>query len=225
MQPSNSAFIPAKESKWFIFLFDLYVRNLFWRRFKNIRFDQHYQPSPESKTIYYLNHTSWWDGLIPLLLNRKLFRQNARAMMEDNQMKQYPFFKRIGAFSVDLSDRGSSVKSLRYAVKSMDRPNASLFIYPQGKITPFQIQNLDFKKGLGWITGHCQDADIVPVGVYITTARFAKPELFIRIGKKVKVDYSMDTTVLNEIFNLELQKNLAQLQKYAVKKPGIFQKL
>lgn len=225
MNISNSAFIPANESTWFIALFDLYVRNLFRRRFKHIAIDQHYRPSPDSKTIYYLNHTSWWDGLIPLLLNRKLFRQNARAMMEEKQMKKYSFFRKIGAFSVNLDDPKSSVKSLRYALKSLERPNASLYIYPQGQITPYQSVNLDFKKGLGWIAARSADTDVVPVGIYITPARYARPELFIHIGEQVKIDYSLDSTVLNEIFEEHMQKNLTALQREAHENPDRFQYL
>ncbi|NBB77360.1 MAG: hypothetical protein GVY02_08275, partial [Bacteroidetes bacterium] len=110
-------FIPAKETPWFIFIFDLYVRNLFWRRFKNVWVDINYEPDSRSRSLYYLNHTSWWDGLIPLLLNQKIFKQKARAMMEDKQMIEHGLFKRVGAFSVNLENPRSAVRSLRYAVE------------------------------------------------------------------------------------------------------------
>ncbi|MDX1586425.1 MAG: hypothetical protein R3222_06770, partial [Balneolaceae bacterium] len=59
-------FIPARESSLFIALFSRYVRFLFWRRFSNIWIRQEYKPNSYSKTVYYLNHHSWWDGIIPL---------------------------------------------------------------------------------------------------------------------------------------------------------------
>lgn len=211
MKKEKPEFIPAAESPWFITMFDQYVRLLFRRRFKNIRLYQSYQPGPESKTIYYLNHTSWWDGLIPLLLNQKYFKQNARAMMEDKQMKEHSFFSKIGAFSVNLQDPRSAVRSLRYAVKSMEREKASLFIYPEGKIVPFSVKKPHFKKGLGWLSRKCPEADVVPIGIYIHTAYSDKPELAISVGNATEANRALSADDLNQIYELELQSLLTEL--------------
>jgi chlorobactene lauroyltransferase len=212
---NNSEFIPADESPWFISLFDIYVRNLFWRKFHRIWVVQNYYPDTKSKTIYYLNHTSWWDGLIPLLLNRKLFRQNARAMMEDKQMHEHGFFKKIGAFSVNLENPRGVISSLRYAAESMNRENASLFIYPEGKIVPYSVKKPDFKKGLAWIVSKCPDSDVVPVGILIHTARSHKPEMFIRIGEPVNNIQYTELTELNDLLETELSHVLRALQDIA----------
>lgn len=225
MKKSESEFIPAQESGWFIFLFDLYMRLLFWRRFENVWVDQGYFPVSDSKTIYYLNHTSWWDGLIPLLLNRKLFRQNARAMMEDKQMRKFGLFKRIGAFSVNLENPRSAVRSLRYAVDSMKRPNSSLFIYPEGKIVPFSTKKPDFKKGLGWIASQCPEVDVVPVGIYINTVKSDRPELFLKIGESLKFNPEKSSENLNLFFELKMEQLLKELQEYAHQNRERFQKL
>jgi 1-acyl-sn-glycerol-3-phosphate acyltransferase len=219
---SSKDFIPANESKWFISIFDLYVRNLFWRRFKNIAIDQQYQPGEDSKTIYYLNHTSWWDGLIPFLLNQKLFKQNARALMEDKQMRQHRFFSKIGAFSVNLSEPRAALKSLRYAVESMKRHNSSLFIYPEGKIVPFSTKMPEFQKGLGWIAGRTPGSDIVPIGIYIHTARHDKPELNLKIGPAVEFNPEHSSDDLNLQFEKNMQRILIDLQKMTHSNPGRF---
>ncbi len=225
MKKSETEFIPAQESRWFIFLFDLYMRSLFRRRFKNIWVDKGYQPSTKSKTIYYLNHTSWWDGLIPLLLNRKLFHQNARAMMEDKQMREHGLFKRIGAFSVNLENPRSAVRSLRYAVDSMKRPHSSLFIYPEGKIVPFSTDKPDFKKGLGWIASQCPDVDVLPIGIYFDHSKSDKPELFLKIGTSLVFDSSEESDLLNHFFEDKLSDLLTELVKDALQNRDYFQKL
>lgn len=221
----KSEFIPAKESAWFIALFDGYVRTLFWRRFGRVWLHQKYQPAKGSKTIYYLNHSSWWDGLIPFLLNQKVFGQNARAMMEDRQMKQHSFFKKIGAFSVNLENPRSAVQSLRYAVESFDRPNSSLFIYPEGKIVPFSTDKPTFRKGLAWIAQKCPEVDVVPVGIYISTARSDKPELHLSVGEKLKVDPSADHDELNRHFEEKLSELLRELVENSHHKSDTFSKL
>lgn len=210
MPNSKTGFIPDKKSRLFTAIFDPFVRFLFRLRLKQVWIDQNYFPEGSRKTIYFLNHTSWWDGLIPLLLNRKLFRQDARAMMEDKQMKKYRFFKWLGAFSVNLKDASAALPSLRYAVKSLQSPGTALYIYPEGKIEPFTTRP-EFQKGLGWISNQCPDADVVPVGICFSTAASSKPQLFIKIGKPVAADHSLDSNTLNEIFEKEMNRLLESL--------------
>lgn len=225
MKQSNPIFIPAKESEWFISLFDLYVRNLFWRRFQNVWIEQSYRPTSTSRTIYYLNHTSWWDGLIPFLLNQKLLKQNARAMMEDKQMIQHKFFQKIGAFSVNLQYSKSLITSLRYAVNSIKRPQASLFIYPEGEIVPFSTDQPKFKKGLSWIADKCPEVDIVPVGIYIHSSTYDKPELFIQIGEPLERNSTAEIMPSTEYYEIKLQDVLRTLQKRAHSSDTPFEKL
>lgn len=186
---------------------------------------QDYQPAKDSQTIYYLNHTSWWDGLIPLLLNQKCFGQQARAMMEDKQMRKHGFFKRIGAFSVSLENPKSIIRSLRYAVESMKRPNASLFIYPEGEIRPFSVDKPDFKSGLSWIVSKYPEPDVVPVALYITTAETSKPRVFIKVGSPVDVCENDELPEKTNRFEKELQKLLVSLVEDAHHQPEDFQKL
>lgn len=202
-------FLPAKESALFIKLFEMYTDWLLWRRFDSVSMNNGYLLNQGQKTIFYLNHCSWWDGLIPFLLNQKMFRQNARGMMEDKQLYKYPFFRRLGVFSIGLSSPRSSMQSLRYAIKSMERPNASLYIYPQGKIRPFSIDGLDFRKGIGWLAKKLPEADLVPVAIYIHTKESDKPRLEISVGSAVDVDRSQKADRINRI----LEERLSDLLK------------
>lgn len=207
-------FIPAKESRLFIRIFRIYIKLLFKRRFKKVWLKQEYVPQENSRTVYYLNHNSWWDGIIPLMLNEYRFKQQARALMEDKQMKEYSFFKRIGAFSINLNDPRKVIASLRYAVKSMGRPNSCLFIYPEGKIQPAG-SSLNFKKGLSWLHGKVSNVDFVPIGIYIHTIRHDKPELHIKVGKPTHIDQTESNIKKTAIFEQSLSKLLAELKSTA----------
>ena len=209
-------FIPAGESKFFTFIFKWYTWLLFKRRFKRVWIRQEYRPGPSDRTVYYLNHHSWWDGLIPLLLNEFRFHQNARAMMEDRQMERYRFFRKIGAFSVNRSDPRKAIPSLRYAVRSMRRENASLFIYPEGTLTPTGSEP-DFEGGLAWLHSklHHDEIDFVPVAVYIHTMRSDKPELHLQVGKPVRVDPSLAKSDRTELFERSLSELVNHLRSEA----------
>lgn len=190
------------------------MKVLFKRRFKKVWIRQEYVPEEESRTVYYLNHHSWWDGIIPLLLNEYLLKQNARALMEDKQMRQYSFFKKIGAFSIDREDPKKAVTSLRYAVQSMKRERASLFIYPEGKITAVG-SNMEFEGGLAWLHSKIPDVDFVPIGIYMHTIRHDKPELHLHIGKPLAPDKSMTTNELTRAYEDELTNILNDLHETA----------
>lgn len=186
--------VEAKENRFFIFLFRYYTRLLFKRRFDGVWLKSSYEPRGGTPVIYYSNHNSWWDGLIPFLLNEFLWGHNGRAMMEEDQIRNYSFFRRIGAFSVNRKDRRDVISSLRYATESLKREHPCLYLYPEGKIVPFH-ESLEptFEGGLTWLAYHRADLDVVPVGLYIHTMQSDKPRLLIRIGEALKLPSGEDS--------------------------------
>lgn len=208
----NSDFIPAKESRPVINFFTTYTNFMLWRRFRDIHVQQLYLPDSNSKTVYFMNHHYWWDGLLPLYLNENRFKQKARALMEDKQMREYPFFSRIGAFSIDLDNTRSGIRSLRYAVESMKRPNSSLFIYPEGKITPVSFSKPSFKPGLSWLYRQLTDVDFVPVAFYISHTKSNKPDLYIHVGQACKPDSSLHSDELTQAFEEELHQQMMSIR-------------
>lgn len=146
-----------------------------------------------NSTLYLGNHNSWWDGLVPLLLNEKIFRKRARAMMDEDQLKKIPFFRKLGTFSINRRHPRKALKSLAYAAGLLnDAPpgkGIGLWVYPEGKLvaaeTPIAIESgiprlirqLDLSK-----------TDILPFAIHMHTMRGDKPELFVMLGKPVQPD-------------------------------------
>jgi len=207
-------FIPAQESTLFMKAFRIYTRWLFKRRFSAVWLKQEYEPCSVCKTVYYLNHHSWWDGLIPFLLNEYRFHQQARALMEDKQMKKYKFFRKIGAFSINRDDPRKAITSMRYAVQSFQRDRASLFIYPEGKITPVG-SSMDFEGGLAWLSDKLPDVHFVPVGIYMHTIRSDKPELHLHVGSPNRFNESMSNDERTRLFEETLDHILDELRNKA----------
>lgn len=207
-------FLPAKESQIFIKIFRLYTWLLFKRRFKKVWLKQEYEPCSQCKSIYFLNHHSWWDGLIPLLLNEYRFHQQARAVMEDKQVKQYPFFQKLGAFSINRDDPRKAITSLRYAVKSLERQHSSLFIYPEGSITPVGSP-MNFEGGLAWLHNKLDDVDFIPVAIHMHTIRYDKPELHLHVGRPIRLKDSLTQKEKTAHFEEVLNQMLGDLRASA----------
>ena len=209
-------FIPAKESRFLIWFFDWYTRWLLRRRFKNIFIKQDYKPGADTKTVYYINHNLWWDGLLPLFLSRNVFHQTARAFMEDKQMHKHQFFSKIGAFSINLSDPRSTLRSLRFAIDSLKKLNSSLYIYPEGEITPVSASKPEFKKGMAWLYQNTDiEIDFVPIAFYSHTFRDSKPELYINIGKRSEIDRSLAKDELTSRFEEDVHQLLIETRDVA----------
>ena len=170
------------KSPIFTKIFRYYVWYLFYRRFSKVWLDQGYYPEPFQSSVYYLNHNSWWDGIIPLLLNEFRFRQNAMAIMDERQIKKHPFFRKIGAYSIDRSNPKEALKTLQFTVDLLQKERTSVFIYPQGHIID-PCEPIAFEGGLSWLYTHCENVDFVPIALHQHTFNSDKPELFIKSGK------------------------------------------
>ena len=196
------------------------------RRFKKVWIKQNYVPQSSSKTVYFANHNSWWDGLLPLFLSRKVFKQNARAFMEDKQMVQYSFFSKIGAFSVNLTNTKSTIQSLRYAVNSLNRETASLYIYPEGELTPVTSSKPTFKHGLAWLFQNLDtNVDFVPIAFYTHNFSASKPELYIQVGNPITCDHNLSKSELTNLFENEVHNLLIYTREVAGKTNDGFKKI
>jgi 1-acyl-sn-glycerol-3-phosphate acyltransferase len=184
---NETDFIEARESRLFKSVFGIYCRYLFRRRFRRIYLDSNYIPPTAGSTLYYMNHTSWWDALIPFLLNEYHYRQNARALMDIRQLRKFPFFKRLGVFSINRENPKSAVYSLKKASDWLEREKSSIYLFPQGRISN-EFEPIVFENGIGWLAKNCGVTEIVPIAIHISHVRGDRPDLFLMTGKPLNIN-------------------------------------
>ncbi len=184
--PDFPGVIPMAESLMFKRLFRPYAMWLFRRRFDAVYFKGEYRPGSLDSTVWYMNHYTWWDALIPFLLNELLHKQNLLAIMDEVQVRKYPFFRKLGAFSVDRSNPRKAVQSLKYAADCLTQEQMGLYIFPQGAIRPEMERPIKFESGLAWLYQSCPSIDFVPIATTMNTRFSDKPRLYIRSGIPIK---------------------------------------
>lgn len=184
--PSYPGVIPVSGSRLFKRLFKPYAMGLFHRRFDAVYYKGDYRPSSLDSTVWYMNHYTWWDALIPFLLNEKLHKQNIRAIMDEVQVRKHPFFRKLGAFSIDRSNPRNAVNALRYAADSLTQERVGLYIFPQGAIRPELERPIQFESGLAWLYQSCPSVDFVPAVSTMNTRYSDRPRLYIRSGSPMK---------------------------------------
>lgn len=94
----------------------------------------------------------------------------------------------------------------------MQRDNASLFIYPEGTITPVSENKPDFKQGLAWLYTKTEDVDYVPIAIYSHHLRSSKPELYLSIGESVDHDNLLSINDLTELLEQDIHQLLLEVR-------------
>lgn len=202
-------------SPWFIRFFRHYTWLLFYRRFEHVWLNSAYHPSPDRSTVYFANHTSWWDGLIPFLLNEFHFRQEGRAIMEYKQMERYRFFRKIGAVPIDRDHPRSAMQVIRKSADFLNQPGRSLYIFPQGRMYS-ECDPIEFEGGLSRLVELTEAVDFVPLAITINTVRFDKPELYLASGEPAELPETFSHQERTIVMMKQLEQILRTTRKHSI---------
>ncbi len=177
--------IEARKNSVLESIYTAYARRLIRKQFSGVRLSGARFPQTDSPIIAYMNHSAWWDAVVPVHLTHDLFRRELHALMEGEQIKKYPFFRHLGFFGPTesaLADARAvvehSAKVLRSGVRTI------LWVCPQGAIFPSRSP-MRFKSGLARIAGAVPEATMVPIGFRYEFLKKEKPDCLVRIGEPV----------------------------------------
>jgi len=128
------------------------------------------------------NHTSWWDPLVVLMLTARVLDADAFALMDAANLRQLPFFRKVGAFGVDRDDPRDGARAVRHAAWLLDRPGRLVWIFPQGRERPVTARPLGFLPGSAAVARLAPGASVVPIALRYELAGEPKPQLFVSCG-------------------------------------------
>ncbi|MBM7620679.1 1-acyl-sn-glycerol-3-phosphate acyltransferase [Bacillus tianshenii] len=203
--------IPAKKSRAFDYFFDHFNKRFLKFHFRGVFFSKGADATiPASPCLFIVNHSTWWDALAVFHLNRHVIMQESFVMMHEKGIREYPFFRKIGAFSVNRENPKDIVLSLQYAKERL-KENKTLWLFPQGDERHQEIRPLGFLPGALHIVKNT-NIPIVPVLLYYSFGRERKPDIHIRVCGPVTADdlpgtSSKDKNVaLEELFTTHLER-------------------
>jgi 1-acyl-sn-glycerol-3-phosphate acyltransferase len=131
------------------------------------------------------NHTSWWDPLVVLLLGQRVLGADTFALMDATNLRRLPFFRKVGAFGVDLGDPRDGARAVRHGAALLDRPGRLVWIFPQGRERPVTARPLGFQAGSAAIARLAPGASVVPIGLRYELAGEPEPQLFVSCGPPI----------------------------------------
>ncbi len=143
---------------WFIQLFfGWYFRFTFRRQFA--AFVGEMPVLSKDKAVCWLsNHTSWWDGIWPLLLNAKYVKRPFYVLMLEKELQKRQYLRGLGAFSIAPGSR-SVVESGQYLVDLLYSPQNIVLLYPQGQLESMHEHQIRFAPGM--LRYACQQNDAI----------------------------------------------------------------
>ncbi len=138
-------------------------------------------PTADGGLLVYMNHSSFWDGFVLHQL-AKAAGWDAYAMMDEANLAKYRFHTRLGAFSVRRGDRASGLESVRYAADEvLRRPNAAVFIFPEGELMPGGGAPVEFKRGVEVIARRA-NVRCLPVAIRYAFLEHERPDVLLEVG-------------------------------------------
>lgn len=178
--------LEADKSIWFEKVFAVYNRNLLKRRFNSLQvagLDSLIEKNKNFPLLLYVNHSSWWDGLVVFQISHHAKLQTY-VLMEEKQLRKLSLFRKLGAFSVVREKPRQAMESINYAAKILQKnPKNAVWIFPQGEILPNDIRPLVFYGGLSKIIEKAENCCAVPVAIRYEFLGKFKPDIFVEIGE------------------------------------------
>ncbi len=172
-------------------------------------------PYEKLPVLYLANHSSWWDGLILFLLTEKASELDHYMMMEEKQLKQYAFFRKLGAFPVQKENLKSVKQALMTARENMQAGGA-VWLFPQGKIMHQDMRPLELEGGASFLVRQFEQVVVKPVTLHYTFNQFQKPTVSALFGEDTLVSGGAlrrkDVThLLRDLLETQLNAHQAQV--------------
>lgn len=169
--------------------FELFFRPWRSRRIHATRLAGLPRELPRVPLILAANHVSWWDGFT-LREAHRLLRPAAPVytLMTVRELRRSRFLRSIGGFGID-PDRPASVRAaLRFIrARAGERPDATVIVFPQGRIWPAHRRPLGFRRGVEAFARALSPCVVLPIAIHHEPLTAAAPTVLVSAGEPICV--------------------------------------
>lgn len=135
------------------------------------------------KLAIYLNHPSWWDAVICVVVAKRLFPTLIfRAPIDAAMLKRYRFMARIGLFGIEQGTRRGAADFMTICREVFADPRNLLMITAQGRFADTRERPLRLEAGIAHLADIDAKISFVPLAVEYCFWAERKPELLLRFG-------------------------------------------
>ena len=172
-------------------LFAAYSRHYLRKRFHAFRILRSRLPTHDlaRPLVIFLNHASWWDPLVCLLLAREFFRnRKSFAPIDAAMFARYRFFRHLGFFPIEQNTPRGALAFVRNAHAVLASLDHTLWLTPQGHFVDVRERPLRFQNGLGALAAREPDAAFAPLAIEYSFWAEPRPEILCAFGGPIVPD-------------------------------------
>jgi 1-acyl-sn-glycerol-3-phosphate acyltransferase len=160
------------------------------RHFNAVRLSRSPRPDPATARgrplIVYLNHPSWWDPLICLLLAAQIFPDRRHyGPIDAGTSSQHQFFARLGFFGVETGSARDARRFLTLAQEILGRPDAALWIPAEARFTDPRERPVRLRSGIGYLASRVRHSVLLPLALECPFWEAQLPEALARFGEEI----------------------------------------
>jgi len=134
--------------------------------------------------VVYLNHASWWDPLVCLLLSREFFASRTSfAPIDAAMLERYGFFKHLGFFPVEQDSARGAFQFLRNTHAILASSRHAVWLTPQGRFMDVRERPLRLQDGLAALAIREPSAAFVPLAIEYAFWTEPRPEILVSFGE------------------------------------------
>lgn len=196
--------------------FAWYSRRLVSKSFHAVRIASGTAPTlaADEAALVYLNHASWWDPLIAVLVNDCLLAPRTfYAPMDHDALQQYAIMRRLGFFPVQQQS-SVGIRDFLQTARSILAERTSLFITPEGQFVDVR-EDRAFEPGLAHLVSRLPPearVAVLPMAVEYTFWNESTPEVLIEFGNVQRIAAEAAITT-KRAWSLRLQSALRSAQR------------
>lgn len=173
-------------------LFSRYGERYLARHFHAVRLAREDRPDPATlrgrPLIVYLNHPSWWDPLLCLLLARRIFpRLRHFGPMDAAGLEKYKLFGKLGFFGIEPGTARGARRFLEVSQALLAQPDTALWITAGGHFADPRERPVRLRPGLGSLLRRLDRVTVLPLALEYPFWEERSPEALARFGEPLHV--------------------------------------
>ncbi|MFP5286270.1 MAG: lysophospholipid acyltransferase family protein [Thermoanaerobaculia bacterium] len=136
-----------------------------------------------------LNHPSWWDPMICLLLATRLFPDRRHyAPIEAAALSKYRFFEKLGFFGIEPGTVRGARRFLEVGREIVEQRDSVLWITAAGRFADPRERPVHLRPGLGHLVCRMKEGFVLPLALEYPFWEERFPEALARFGRAVTVE-------------------------------------
>lgn len=186
-----------RRSEWRVRLFTRYFKRWMGKNFHAVRLSLSGQPPPLDgrPLLVVLNHPSWWDPLMGMVLAERLAGYKHFVPIDAAALRQYRLFEPLGFFGVEIGTVEGALTFLRTGTAVLSNRHHAVWVTAQGRFTDPRVRPVELRPGVGHLARRLNDVVILPLAIEYPFWQERYPEALAHFGSPIEVRLGRSHTI------------------------------